>query len=151
MSHIHSSLLPTLGRMLLGVIWIAGAIFNAVWTLPAAFDAWDSLGREATFAGYRWFFGTVVSLAPDLMTLLLILGELALGVMLLSRDPWAQVGLVLSVVWCAFLLFIIWPYTLSTLLLLALAGWLLRYDHDRSVVDLLRHRGGLDRLHKAGA
>lgn len=147
----HSSVLPTAGRMLLGAIWIAGAIFNTLWTLPASFDAWEGLGEDATFAGYRWFFSTVVGAVPDLMTLLLILGELTLGVLLLSRDPWAEVGLVLSVLWCAFLLFIIWPYTLSTLALLALSGWLLRYDHEGSLIDLIRHRGVPDHLHHAGA
>lgn len=147
----HPSILPTLGRMLLGSIWIAGAMVNAIWTLPESFDAWEGLSEDATFAGYRWFFGTVVGAAPDLMTLLLIAGELGLGVMVLSRDPWAEVSLVLSVTWCSFLFFIIWPYTLTTVVLLALSGWLLRYDHNRSVLDLFRHQGMPDRLHRVGA
>lgn len=147
----HPSLLPTTGRMLLGAVWIAGAIVNTIWTLPASFDAWESLGEDATFAGYRWLFSSIVGAAPDFMTLLLILGELTLGILLLSRDPWAQVGLVLSAVWCVFLFFIIWPYTLSTIVLLALSGWLLRYDHEQSVVDLIRHRGVHDHLRRAGA
>lgn len=151
MNPTSTSHLPTAGRMLLGVIWIAGAIVNTIWTLPASFDAWASLGDDATFAGYRWFFSTVVGAAPDFMTLLLILGELTLGVMLLARDPWAEAGLVLSVIWSVFLLFIIWPYTLSTIVLLALSGWLLRYDHDASLIDLIRHRGVNDHLHHAGA
>jgi hypothetical protein len=142
---------PTLGRLVLGVIWISGAIINGLWTLPAASDAWESLGRDATFAAYRWFFSDIVSVAPELMTVLLILGELALGVMILARDPWARSGLLLSVVWSVFLLFLIWPYTLSTLVLLVLAAWLLRFDHERAVVDLVRHRGGWDQPHRFGA
>ena len=144
------ALLPTVGRMLLGVIWIAGAIFNAVWTLPSAFDVWEGLADDATFGVYRWFFGAVVGAAPDLMTLLLIVGELTLGVLLLARDPWARAGAALSVVWCLFLLFLIMPYTLTTLPLLALAAWLLRYDHEQSAIDLLRHRGVHDHLHRVG-
>lgn len=145
------SIFPTIGRMVLGAIWIAGAIFNTVWTLPGAADAFANLGEDATFAGYRWFFSSVVGAVPELMAILLILGELALGVLLLARDPWAEAGLVLSVVWCAFLFFLIWPYTLTTLVLLALAGWLLRYDHQWSIVDLVRHRGTFDHVHPAGA
>lgn len=151
MNSTRSPIVPTVLRMLLGSIWIAGAVVNAVWTLPGAFDAFEGLADDATFAGYRWFFGTVVGAAPDLMTLLLILAEMTLGVMLLSRDPWAEAGLLLSVLWCVFLFFIIWPYTLTTLPLLMLAGWLLRYDHDQSIVDLFRRRGAPDHLHRAGA
>jgi hypothetical protein len=133
--------------MMLGGIWIAGAAFNVFVTLPHASSSWNNLGENATFGPYRWFFDTVAGGAPAFWALIVIAGELLLGSLLRGRDPWARYGVILSVAWC---LFIIWPYTLTTIPLLVLAGWLLRHDHDQNVVDLLRQRGMPDRLHRAG-
>lgn len=139
MRSIHLPGLPFILRLALGAVWIAGAVVNAVWTLPGAEAAWADLADNATFAPYRWFFADVAGAAPALWAVLLILAELTLGVLLLARDPWARNGVILSIAWSVFLFFLIWPYTLSTVIFGAMAALLLRVHHPRSVLDLL-HR-----------
>jgi len=128
--------------MLLGFVWIAGAIWNAVVTLPDAADAWDVLGENATFGVYRWFFNSVVSAAPEFWSMMLIAGELVLGILLMAKGRWAQYGLAGSVLWSIFLTFLIFPYTLMMPLFVLLAAWLLRFEPRASVLDLLPHHHG---------
>ncbi len=141
MRSLHRPDVPLLLRLALGATWIAGAVVNAIWTLPNAESAWSDLADNATFTPYRWFFDTIIGSAPTLWGGMLILGELGLGMLLLARDPWARYGLVLSVAWSVFLFFLIWPYTLSTVLFGGLAAMLLRVEHPRGLLDVhLRDR-----------
>lgn len=142
---------PEFLRLGLGCVWILGAIVNTVWTLPHAETFRDDLGQNATFAVYRWFFDSVVGSAPVFWAILLIIAELTIGVLLMRRDPWARYGLILSAAWCVFLLFIIWPDTLSTLLLLTLSIWLLRYSHADILKDLVHRRPDRMRARETGA
>jgi hypothetical protein len=132
--------LPFIFRIGLGLVWLAGAAFNAVSTLPHPETFRDDLGQNSTFAVYRWFFDSVVGSAPVFWSILLILAEVLLGILLLGRDPWARYGLILSTAWCVFLFFVIWPYTLSTVPLLALSVWLLRYPHPDDIFDVVHRR-----------
>lgn len=138
----HPLFWPTIARVLLGSVWITGAIWNVLVTLPEARGVWDDLGENATFGVYRWFFDTMAGGAPAFWTIMVIAAELMLGVLLLGRDPWARYGLLLSTAWCVFLFFLIWPWTLSTIIFLGPSVWLLRYRHPIGVMDLLhRHPG----------
>jgi hypothetical protein len=138
MDLLRSPRVPTVLRIVLGTIWIAGAVFNAAWTIRHTSMFRDDLGSESTFAAYRWFFSDVVGSAPVFWTLLLIIGETALGVLLLSRHARARLGLVLSAVWSTFLTFMIWPYTLTTIPLVVISVVLLRYEHPASIPELVR-------------
>jgi hypothetical protein len=140
--------LPTIARMLLGAVWIAGAMWNAVVTLPGASDAWSDLGTNATFRIYRWFFDSIAGGAPVVWALMLVVAELTLGLLLLRADPWARYGLLLSTAWCVFLFFLIWPWTLSTIIFLFPSILLLRYPHPLGLGDLLTGHGG--RMAQAG-
>lgn len=148
---MHRVSVPFILRVLLGMVWIAGAIFNAVWTLPNADEALGDFGTTATFSPYRWFFDTVVGMSPAFWAVLLILAEVGLGILLLARDPWARIGLLLSVAWSTFLFFLIWPYTLSTVVFLVLAVVLLRYEHPRSLLDALHRHDSMRVAHHRGA
>lgn len=139
MQRFHRSSWPAIGRFLLGATWIVGAIFNLFVTLPGSTRAWEDLGENATFAIYRWFFASIIGIAPAFWTVMLILGEMVLGILLLVRDPWDRYGLILSVVWCVFLFFLIWPWTLSTIVFLVPSMWLLRYQHPTSLLDMFHH------------
>jgi uncharacterized membrane protein YphA (DoxX/SURF4 family) len=128
----------TVLRLVLGLIWIAGAVYNAAWTLRNTSTFRDDFGAESTFAPYRWFFDSIVGSAPAFWTVLLVLGETTLGLLLLGTDARARLGLVLSAVWSTFLTFMMWPYTLTTIPLLVVSAVLLRYEHSVSFPDVVR-------------
>jgi hypothetical protein len=131
----------SIGGMGVGLIWIAGAVYNAVWTMPNARDAWHGLGEDATFGIYRWFFSDVVGAAPVAWTAALVAGEILLGVMLLGKERWARRGLLGSTIWSLFLSFLIWPYTLMMFPFALLTVWLLRWEHRTGILDLTHWPG----------
>jgi len=123
-------------RMVIGLTWLGGALFNLTQTLRHPSVITDGLATDATFAVFRWFFGDVVGRAPAFWIALLVIVELALGLLTLGRGPWARIGLIGSAAFSAFLFLVIWPYTLMMGAWAILALWLLRYDHRSSILDL---------------
>ena len=134
-------------RMGLGLIWIAGAFFNLVWTLrqPNVFGQGGFAG-EAGLTIYRWFFREVIAPAPTFWTVLLVLGEAALGAQTLAKGAWARAGLWGSALWSLWLFPLMWPYTIMMGPFALVPLWLLRGTQDVSAIDLLRRRA-----HRPGA
>jgi hypothetical protein len=129
----------TMLRMLVGVIWIAGVAFNALWTLRhPEFLGHEGLARDASLGIYRWFFGDVVARAPTLWTVLLILGEIAIGTLTMSRGIRAKAALWGGVAWSLWLFPLIWPYTIMMGPFALLTASLLRDDHRLAVTDVVR-------------
>ena len=130
----------TIARMALGLTWIAGAIYNLVWTLwhPELLGD-EGFGANASLPVYRWFFGDVVGGAPAFWTVLLILGELGLGALTLARGVWAKAGLWGSVAWSLWLFPLMWPYTQMMGPFALLPAWLLRDEPRWSVLDVIGH------------
>jgi hypothetical protein len=146
MNHRPQIDIRTVLRMLVGVIWIAGAIYNALWTLrhPELLGD-DGLARDASLPIYRWFFGDVVAQAPVFWTVLLIIGEIVIGVLTLSKGVMARAGLWGGVAWSVCLFPLMWPYTIMMGPFALLPLWLLRRDRGLGPADLVRrvtHRQG---------
>lgn len=125
-----------IARVVVGLIWLAGAAFNALVTLRMS-DAFAWL-EESPVPVYRWFFGDVVGAHPAVWTVLLAFGELVLGVLTLARGGWARFGLAGGALFSALLFSLGTVYTLVmgpyALLLARLARW----DYPRSLFDRLR-------------
>jgi hypothetical protein len=116
-------------RLGVGMIWIAGAVYNAVWTLRhTAFLGVEGIARDASLPIYRWFFGDVVSAAPEMWTLLLIAGELALGALTLASGRWARLGMWGGALWSLWLFPMLWPYTIMMGPYAMFLMWLARGD-----------------------
>ena len=118
-----------IARRVVGGVWLAGAAFNAGWTLRQ--DApWTWL-EESRVPVYRWFFGEVAGAHPAPWTVALIAGEVALGLLTLSQR-WRRVGLIGGAVFSAFLFTLGTPYTLMMGGYALLLAWLARRAPSRS-------------------
>jgi hypothetical protein len=86
---------PLAARMFIGLFFIVMAI-AVNWMLSfAAPDLFVGLGADApllTF--YEWVFTDVVARAPQAVGIPAGVGEIVLGVLMLSKGRWAAVGLV---------------------------------------------------------
>lgn len=69
----------------LGVAYGVGAVFNAAYTLGHGDDFYGGFARGAWFGPGRWLVEHVVLREPVLFTVLLVLFELTLAIMILSR------------------------------------------------------------------
>ena len=124
-------------RTVVGTIWLAGAVFNALVTLRME-DPYGWIADESRLGVYRWFFGEVVGAHPAVWTVLLIAGEAALGVLTLARGGWATLGLVGGVLFSAFLFSLASPYTLMMGPYALLLAWLGRRTDGARSANRLR-------------
>lgn len=109
-------------RLVIGLIWLAGAAFNALVTLRMSrpFEWLES----SPIPIYRWFFRDVAGEHPVVWTLLLVAGEAALGVLTLARGGWARLGLAGGALFSLFLFSLGTVYTLVMAPYAALLTWL---------------------------
>jgi hypothetical protein len=126
-----------LARIAVGLIWLAGALFNAIVTMRMA-DPFSWLAEGSRFSIWRTFFRETVSRHPRRWTVLLIAGEAALGLLTLGKGKRARIGLAGGSLFSAGLFSLgtsystmMGPYTL-------LLVWLTRFEFGQSIIDILR-------------
>jgi hypothetical protein len=121
-------------RLVIGLVWIAGAIFNLFVTMRM--DSPFGWLEDSAIRPWSWFFGRVVSPHSQVWTALLVMWELAIGVMALARGRVARLGLAGGALFSASLFSLWTPYTMGMGVYALLLGWLARH-HDPSVDEAL--------------
>jgi len=120
----------TLWRAVVGVAYLASAVFNTVYTLPRS-DELDGYADGAWFGFLGDFMRDVFMPNGDLFMTAVILFEITVGLLILSRRTFVDIGVAASVAWVLIVLpFLAWPYLITNLVLAILQGVLLlrRYD-----------------------
>lgn len=122
-------------RIVVGLIWLAGAAFNAFVTMRMA----EPFGwlESSPVAPYRWFFRDVVGPRPEPWTALLVAAEATMGILTMARGRWARLGLGLGALFSAFLFTLATPYTLVMGAYAALLAWLARKEYPTTPLDPL--------------
>ena len=121
---LHSFDRDRIAQEIVGGIWLAGAAFNAGWTLRQP-DPYTWL-EESLVRPYRWFFGEVAAQNPSFWTLALITGETALGLLTIAGGKWTRLGLLGGTLFSLFLFSLATPYTMMMGGYAALLAWLAR-------------------------
>lgn len=131
-------------RIILGFFFLAMAlIVNLPMVLnnPAIFV---EAGREALLPIYKWFFTVVIAWNPPLFVYPLILFEIIVGLLILSKGHWVKLGLLAGTLFCL----VITPIGIMAVTNPAIAlaiGLLLRVNFDSSfpelVLRLFRYNG----------
>lgn len=128
---------PHAARIFIGVFFIIMAVgVNVVLTILAP-DQFLKLGDAPLLPFYGWIFQNVFAPAPQVVGILAAAGEIAIGLLMLSRGRRVKLGLAGAIVF----LIVITPLGIWTLPNPVLAGglaWLLKEEYPRSVLDLLR-------------
>jgi hypothetical protein len=126
-----------IARIVVGLIWLAGAVFNALVTIRME-DPYGWIAEKSPFRVWRRFFGDVVGARPAFWTALLVIGEAGLGVLTLARGGWARLGLAGGAIFSALLFALATPYTLVMGPYAIFLAWLARKGDRSSLVDGLR-------------
>lgn len=121
-------------RLVIGLVWIAGAIFNLFVTMRM--NSPFGWLEDSALRPWSWFFGRVVNPHGQAWIALLAIWELAIGVMTLARGRVARVGLAGGALFSTFLFSLWTPYTMGMGVYALLLGWLAR-RHDQSVDEAL--------------
>jgi hypothetical protein len=91
---------PTLGRVVLSMLFVGGGLFNLLYTLPNAPGSLVSLVATAPIPPYREVVATAVARnATPALALAAVAFELTAGLLILWRGPLARLALVAAGVW----------------------------------------------------
>ena len=108
-------------------LYLGGAVFNALLTVPEARDVFESFRDTAWLGPYRWLIDNVILSAPTACAVALAAFELTLGVAIIAGGRPRRVALVAAT---AFVIGLIpslsWPYWTANVGLAALQVAFLR-------------------------
>lgn len=128
---------PQTARIVFGIFYLIMAL---VVNLPLVINdpmSFSSAGANALLPVYRWFFTQILPQAPVLLGSMLIVVEISIGLLILSKGGWARLGLLGGLLFCTFITFVGKEELTAPILALAFA-LLLRRRFDRSLPELLR-------------
>jgi hypothetical protein len=129
---------PNAARIFVGVFFIIMAVaVNALLSIVAP-DQFVGLGTDAPLIPfYAWFFEQVVALAPPVVGILAAVGEIAVGLLILSSGKAVKLGLTGGILF----LIVITPlgvWTLPNPVLAAGLAWLMTKDYPKCMPQLPR-------------
>jgi hypothetical protein len=122
-------------RAVIGLAYLAAA-FNTVYTLPRSDEEgmFDDYAEGAWFGFLEDYMSNVFNPNGELFMTLVIVFEVAVGLLILNRGRGVDVGVVASVGWVlAVLPFLAWPYLSTNLALAAVQAALLARSYDRTI------------------
>jgi hypothetical protein len=130
-------------RAFVGIAYLAAACFNSVYTLPRHDTVIDVYGEDAWFPILGDFISDVFVPNGELFMVLVVSFEVAVAVLILSRDKFVDVGVVASLGWLLVVLpFLAFPYLLFNVALFIMQGVILLRRYDVATWTLARHALG---------
>jgi lysylphosphatidylglycerol synthetase-like protein (DUF2156 family) len=127
-------------RLVLGLYFFAMVLVNLFVMLPNARDNYAALA-DLTWPGFVWVPEVVIDPVAVPFTLLLIVWEVAVGLLLLSRGRAVRLGLWAALFQVLALAPFLGWYEIPNLLTAAVVVWLLRRTHERTAVEIVRSLG----------
>jgi hypothetical protein len=128
---------PNAARIGIGFFFLAMSLGVNLMTLLGDPQSYITMGSQSLIPLSRWVFQTIIALNPLLFILLLMGYEIAVGVLLLSKQRAVKFGLIGGILF----LIGITPLSVETLanpvMAVALA-YLLTKEFDRSFLDIVR-------------
>jgi hypothetical protein len=123
-------------RVAFGVFFLGMATYNAVLVVPRAGDAYRDVAAIAWPGVDRLVLELVVPAAVPIAVALVVF-ELGVGLLVLSRGRAVRIGLLAAVAFMVALAPLMSWYELANVPLVAVALLLLTRDHDRGLPDLV--------------
>lgn len=118
----------TIGRVVVGLGFIAAAVFNTVITYPGATAAYEAFA-ELSWPVFDVFVREVVIPLARPVTAAVIVFEFVTGTLVLSRGRWTRLGIAAAVGWHVVLIPFLSVYAIVNVVLAAAIAVLLRYDY----------------------
>jgi hypothetical protein len=94
---------PKIGRMVVGIFFLTMALGVNVPILLTNPTLFAATGAKAFLPIYRWFFGEILANYPIPFVIALILFEMSVGILILSKGKAVRLGLIAASGFCLFL------------------------------------------------
>jgi hypothetical protein len=89
-------MLRTIGEVGIGLLFLIGAIFNFGYTLRHGEEFYGSFAENAWFPPSTYLVRRLVIPHASLVTALLIVGQITIATLILSRGDFVEIGLLLG-------------------------------------------------------
>lgn len=129
--------IANLSRLFAGGVFVVSSGINLVMTLPHP-EYYSLFADMALFSFYGDLVRQIVVPNAFFFSIVLILYELTIGLLMLGRGRWVTIGVAGAVLFLLAIMPAIGLYTVGNVVLAGLVALLLRYDYDRSLLDMLR-------------
>jgi len=126
-------------RLALAGFWLLMAGYNVAVTLPGGGEIYEGIA-DISWPGFNWIVSNLVQPAAVPFTVALIVWEVAIAGLVLSKGVLLRIGLVAAMIQLIGLAPFMGWYELANIPLAVWIWLLLQRDYDRSVLDLVRHR-----------
>lgn len=118
---------PKIGRIVVGVFFLTMALGVNVPVLFSDPTLFAATGAKAFLPIYRWFFSEILGTIPVPFVIALILFEMSVGILILSKGRAVKLGLIAASLFCLFLTPVGIEEITSPLLIVSFA-LLMRYE-----------------------
>jgi hypothetical protein len=119
-------------RMVWGIFFLGSSIFNLTYTRVHP-EFYQQFADMALLSVYTDFIEKIVVPNAEIFTYLLVVFELAVGLLTLSKNIFVKVGLIASIIFILLLIPVIPPYTFVNLLVVIIPGFLIRKQYKYNV------------------
>ena len=126
-------------RLALAGFWLLMAGYNVAVTLPGGGEIYEGIA-DISWPGFDWIVLNLVQPAAAPFTVALIVWEVAIAGLVLSKGVLVRIGLVAALIQLIGLAPFMGWYELANIPLAVWIWLLLQRDYDRSALDMVRHR-----------
>lgn len=128
---------PQVSRIVLGIFFLIMALgvnLSFILTDPTMFV---EAGRNALLPIYKWFFTVILAWNPILFAIPLMLIEITIGTLILSKGKYVRYGMIAAAIFCL-LLTPVGKEELTSPLIAIAPALMIRKSFDLSLWDLIR-------------
>ncbi|WP_318508975.1 hypothetical protein [Bacillus sp. T3] len=115
-------------RMVWGFFFLGSSVFNLTYTLSQP-EFYQQFAEMALFKIYSDMIETIVVPYAEWFTIMLVIFELTVGILVLSKNIYAQIGLYASLLFTVALIPVIPPYTFVNFVVALIPIYLLRKSY----------------------
>ncbi|MFX0052786.1 MAG: hypothetical protein ACFFAJ_15535 [Candidatus Hodarchaeota archaeon] len=132
--------LYNVGRISLGVFYLVSSLFNLLHTINNTHYLWMVCLENVHFAFYKQFLEQIVIPNEKLVILVVVIFEFIVSVLILSKEIFVKIGLLLATLWVLFIIpFLPWSDIIGHLLLGTFQALLLLGNYNRSVFEIIKN------------
>ena len=130
-----------IGRISLGVFYLVAGVINLSHTIHNTHYLWSVLLENVHFSFYKEFLEQIVIPNEQLIILLVVVFEFIVGILILSKEIFVKIGLLLAILWVLIITpFLPWVDILGHLLLGAFQALLLMGNYDTTVLKIIQSK-----------
>ncbi len=131
------------GRISLGGFYLVACVFNLFHTINNTQYLWAVCLENVHFSFYKEFLEQIVIPNEQLIILLVVVFEFTVGVLILSKEIFVKIGLLLAILWVLIIApFLPWVDILGHLLLGTFQALLLKGNYDTTVWEIIQSKIG---------